>query len=389
MVRAGSVVGAGAASPGEVVISDGTIIAVRPLSGPGDVDPSSVLVPGFVDLQVNGIGTVDVARADGASDWDRLDDALLSQGVTTWCPTVTSAPRAELVDAVRRVGRATSRSGRPRPTVAGVHLEGPYLAVPGAHPPEHLEGRVDTRWLAELAPELAVVTLAPELPGALDAIETLSAAGVVVSLGHSACRIEQAVAAADAGACMVTHLGNANGPLHQREPGLIGAALTDSRLVVGLIADLVHVHPGFISLALAAKGASRVALVTDAVAADAGHVGPVALDVAGRADGRSLTGDAARLPDGTLAGSVLTMERGVANVVAEAGATLAAAVTSASTTPARLLGLDDRGAIAPGRRADLVELSVATSVPPGSQTVGAKLEVRRVWIAGRPAWPPG
>ena len=198
------------------------------------------------------------------------------------------------------------------------------------------------------------MTLAPELPGAVEAIASLSARGVLVSLGHSACSAETALAAADAGARLVTHLGNAMGPLHHRAPGLLGAALADERLAVSVIADLVHTHPVFVRMAFTAKGASGVALVTDAVAAPPGP-------------------DPPRLADGTLAGSVLTMPGALSNAVHASTVSLPDAVTAASTTPARLLGLDDRGAIAPGRRADLVALE---TVDDGSWRVAS------VWVAG-------
>jgi N-acetylglucosamine-6-phosphate deacetylase len=333
----------------EVVVEGGLIVETRPASG---AVPDVVLVPGFVDLQVNGTGGVDVARAEGA-DWDTLDEALLAQGVTTWCPTIVTAPLDALEASLTRVAEAAGRPGGRRPHIAGAHLEGPFLAVPGAHRPEHLRHDVDVAWLDAVASVLRVITLAPELPGALDAITSLSNRGVLVALGHSACTAEVADDAAAAGARLVTHLGNAMGPLHHRAPGLLGAALADERLSVSVIADLVHTHPVFVRLAFAAKGARAVALVTDAVASSPGVEPP-------------------RLPDGTLAGSVLRMDRAVSNTVEHSAIALADAVAAASTTPARLLGLSDRGAIAPGRRADLVTL----------EHVDGAWRVASVWVSG-------
>jgi N-acetylglucosamine-6-phosphate deacetylase len=333
----------------EVVVEGGVIVETRPASA---AVPDVVLVPGFVDLQVNGIGDVDVARAEGA-DWAALDDALLAQGVTTWCPTIVTAPFDMLEASLTRVAEAAGRPGGGRPHIAGAHLEGPFLAVAGAHRPEHLRHRVDLAWLDTMRSLVRVITLAPELPGALDAIASLSSRGVLVSLGHSACSAEVAADAAGAGARLVTHLGNAMGPLHHRAPGLLGAALADDRLSVSVIADLVHTHPMFVRLAFAAKGARAVALVTDAVASPPGAEPP-------------------RLPDGTLAGSVLTMDRAVSNTVEHSAVALADAVEAASTTPARLLGLSDRGAIAPGLRADLVTL----------ERVGGGWRVASVWVSG-------
>jgi N-acetylglucosamine-6-phosphate deacetylase len=351
VVRAATVVtSAGVLRHAEVVCQDGRIIDVRPATAPV---PDTVLVPGFVDLQVNGIGDVPVAQATGA-DWDRLDQSLLAQGVTTWCPTLVSAPPDALEASVAAIAAAAGRPAAGRPQIAGAHLEGPFLAVPGAHRPEYLRPEVDLGWLEALGAIVRVVTLAPELPGALDAIAALHAGGVLVSLGHSACSAETALAAADAGARLVTHLGNAMGPLHHRAPGLLGAALADDRLAVSVIADLLHTHPVFVRMAFTTKGGSGVALVTDAVAAPPGPEPP-------------------RLPDGTLAGSVLTMPGALSNAVFRSAVSLPDAVTAASTTPARLLGMDDRGTIAPGRRADLVALE---TVDDGSWRVAS------VWVAG-------
>ena len=355
-MRAATVISpAGPVTDAEVVVEGGLVAEVRPATG---AVPDVVLVPGFVDLQVNGIGGVIVADAAGA-DWDELDRSLLAQGVTTWCPTVVTAPLEALEDSLAGVAGAARRRGGGRPEIVGAHLEGPFLAVRGAHRPEFVRTEVDAAWLESIAGLVRVVTLAPELPGALDAITALSGHGVLVALGHSACSAEVAADAAAAGARLVTHLGNAMGALHHRAPGLLGAALADDRLSVSVIADLVHTHPVFVRMAFAAKGARRVALVTDAVATTAGTGPP-------------------RLADGTLAGSVLTMDTAVSNVVRHSAVSLADAVQAASTTPARLLGLADRGAIAPGRRADLVALE-----PAGDDS----WRVQSVWVAGALAWP--
>jgi N-acetylglucosamine-6-phosphate deacetylase len=344
-VRAATVLGAtGALSDHEVVVAGGLITEVRPATGPV---PDVILAPGFVDLQVNGIGAIDVAGATG-SDWDALDAALLAQGVTTWCPTIVTAPLHELEASLAAIAGAAGRRAGSRPTIAGAHLEGPFLAVRGAHRREFVRHEVDLRWLEGLGDRVRVLTLAPELPGALDAIAALSAEGTLVSLGHSACSAEVASEAAGAGARLVTHLGNAMGPLHHRDPGLLGAALADDRLSVSLIADLVHTHPVFMRMAFTTKSARGVALVTDAVA------GPP--EAPARTTRSREIPEPRRLPDGTLAGSALTMDRAVSNVVRHSAVPLVDAVASASTTPARLLGLDDRGAISPGRRADLVAL---------------------------------
>lgn len=327
----------------------GRICAVRPAPATGL--PDIVLAPGFVDLQVNGIDDVNVATAaDG--QWDRLDGLLGDQGVTTWCPTLVTAPLEHYAGALERIAQAAARPVRGRPTIAGAHLEGPFLGgAAGAHP-RHLLRPIDTGWLASLAAIVRIVTLAPELAGAADACRLLRERGVTVSLGHSTPEPADVEACVDAGATMVTHLYNAMSGLHHREPGLAALALTEERLTVGLIADGVHVDPTMIRLAFAAKP-GQVALVTDAVST---------LAVAVR-DG------APRLADGTLAGSVLTMDAAIRTCVERAGVGLAEALVAASTTPARLIGLSDRGEIAPGQRGDLVALT-------------PDLQVAGVWVAG-------
>ena len=343
----------GVDGPARIVVDGGRIIGVEPLRGR---PPERMLVPGFVDLQCNGVGDVDVATADG-DDWERLDERLLAGGVTTWCPTLVTAPLDDYPDRLRRVADAAARPPRCRPQIAGAHLEGPFLGgAPGAHPLDLLRP-IDLGWLAALPPVVGVVTLAPELAGAIEAIRLLTARGILVSLGHTTAAEAEVAAAEEAGARMVTHLFNGMAPFHHRTPGVAGAALTRPNLVAGLIADLVHVAPTALALAFTAKGPDGIALVTDAVAT-----------------GRLELGDgAARLPDGTLAGSTLTGAAAVRNVVEAAGVRWPDAVTAASTTPAALLGLTDRGRIVPGARADLVALT-------------PDFEVEATWVGGELAW---
>jgi N-acetylglucosamine-6-phosphate deacetylase len=197
-----------------------------------------------------------------------------------------------------------------------------------------------------------MVTLAPELPGALDLAEELSGRDVVVAAGHTNATAEEAAAAADRGVGMVTHLFNAMAPLHHRAPGLVGAALTDNRWRCGLIADGLHVDPAVVALAWAALG-PRLVLVTDAVAALGAPSGPVPL--AGATVHAS--GDGVRLPDGTLAGSDLSMDRAVRNLARFARCRLHEAAAAAAASPAAVLGLDDRGRLEPEAVADVVVLS--------------------------------
>ena len=245
---------------------------------------------------------------------------------------------------------------QPLPTIVGVHLEGPFLGgAPGAHPVA-LVRPADCEWLRALLaafPRLVtIVTLAPEADPGLAATRLLAEYGVTVALGHSTATYDEARAAGDAGARLVTHLFNGMGPLHHREPGLAGAALDDERLTPTLIPDLVHVHAAALRLAIRTK--HSVALVTDRVATT----------------GLSVTEDgAARLDDGTLAGSTLSMARAVQNTVG-LGIPVERAVEMAATMPADALGLPDRGRIAAGMRADLVALDPSS------------LTVRAVWLGG-------
>jgi N-acetylglucosamine-6-phosphate deacetylase len=327
----------------------------------------AILVPGFIDIQVNGLGRVDFAHADAAG-WHTALRSQARHGVTACCPTLVSAP-LESYAAPLAVAAAVSAAPNPDDvgaTVLGVHLEGPFLGgAPGAHVVEHLRP-VDRPWLRALLERTAptglvrVMTLAPEADPELEGIRMLRDAGVVVAIGHSTARYDQVRAAAGAGASVVTHLFNGMGPFNHREPGVAGAALDDSRLTPTLIADLVHVHPAALRLAIGAK--RSVALVTDAVAVDVGTIGDVVMH---ERDG------AARLDDGTLAGAIVTMDQAVRNVV-DLGFPLERAVEVAATVPSEILGCTDRGRLEPGRRADVVALDRTT------------LAVRAVWIGGRP-----
>ncbi len=328
-------------TPGEVTIDGGVIVDVRTHSG---VAPDRVLCPGFIDLQVNGHDDVDVASAEGA-DWDRLDWELVSQGVTAWCPTLTTAPLDAYGPRLDRIAAAAARPGSPaRPAILGAHLEGPFLGgAHGAHK-RNWVAPIDLAWLASLPDIVRVMTLGPEIAGAADAIAALVARGVLVSVGHSTATHEQSIAAADSGARLVTHLFNAMGPLHHRDPGLVGAALSDDRLVASLIADGVHVHPAALRAAARAKGRGGWVLVTDAVG--------------WRADERVRVVDGApRLADGTIAGSCARMDECIARMVHDARIDLVDVIHAAATTPARLLGVDnERGALAAGQRGDIAVL---------------------------------
>ncbi len=359
--------------PGYVVFAEGRVTDVGAGPPPGDPEVTladGVLVPGLVDLQVNGYFGVDLADGD-PDGWALVVRRLPETGTTALLPTYITAPVAELAAALRKarkIGPTVQKGAR----ILGVHLEGPFLspARAGAHRRDWIvppSPAAVAELLAAGQDMLRLVTLAPEAAGALAAVAELVAAGVVVSVGHSDATAAQVAAAADHGARMVTHLFNAQRPLAHREPGVVGQALADERLTSGLIVDLHHVAAQVCGLAFrAAPG--RIALVTDAAAP------------AGMPPGEYLLGgEPVTLPagdgvppvraDGTLAGSALRMDVAVANAVA-CGLSLPAAVAAATRIPADLIGRPDLGRLAPGAAADLVWL-------------GPNLRIRATWVAGR------
>jgi N-acetylglucosamine-6-phosphate deacetylase len=360
-VTGGTVLRADGSARADVIISGGRIVSVGG-EGSACLDASGlVVVPGFVDLQCNGAAGVDLAT-EPERLWD-VAAALPQWGVTAWLPTIVSSPpdvRARALAALR--AGAPPERATPLATPLGLHLEGPFLAPErkGAHPAPHLVppsvGLVeDEGWAA--ADGVALATLAPELPGALAVVRHLVERGVVVAAGHSSATADEARAGLDAGIGYVTHLFNAMVGLDHRAPGLPGVALTDERATVGLIADGLHVDPAVVALVARVLG-PRLSLVSDAVAALGAAPGPVrlgAVEAVARDDG-------VRLADGTLAGSTLALDQAVRNLVAFAGRSRIDAVAAVTTTPARVLGLTDRGVIAPGAVGDLVLLDGADEV---------------------------
>jgi N-acetylglucosamine-6-phosphate deacetylase len=296
------------------------------------------LARGLVDLQVNGGAGKEVTG--GPQALDAIDALQLAHGVTSYLPTIISTDDETAARAVADIAR---RVADPRSPVEGAHLEGPFISPDhrGAHRPEHLRVPGDGLPPAYASPAVRLVTLAPELPGALDLIAMLRARGIAVSLGHSGCDAATARRALDAGARLVTHLFNAMGPLHHRAPGLAGVALSDRRVRIGLIADGVHVDPAVLTIVRRAAG-GRVVLVSDASTAS------LAGTPLREAGGRITT------PDGVLAGSSITLDEAARRWVRLAGATPAGAHAAASARPARAVGLP--GSPRPGDPADLVVL---------------------------------
>ncbi|CPR13505.1 N-acetylglucosamine-6-phosphate deacetylase [Mycobacterium bohemicum DSM 44277] len=316
---------------------------------PPDSDfPECTVAPGFIDMHVHGGGGAAYTDPRGIAEAAGFH---LRHGTTTTLASLVTTSPPELIAGVRALAEATRRG-----VVAGIHLEGPWLARArcGAHDPDQLRAPDPAEIDAVLASggaAIRMVTLAPELPGADDAIRRFLDAGVVVAVGHTDATYDQTRRAIDAGATVATHLCNAMPPLHHREPGPVLALLQDPRVTLELIADGVHVHPAVLAAVMGAAGPGRVSLITDAIAAagcgdGAYRLGAMPIDV--------VSGVARVRGTSAIAGSTATMDRVFRSVAALAG--LADAVRMAATTPARALGLDKVGELRAGYAADLVVL---------------------------------
>lgn len=310
------------------------------------------LAPGFIELQLNG-GFGEDFTDNPDSIW-RVAAQLPRYGVTSFLPTIITCGEDTLNHALRAL-----RRGRPadfRGAVPlGLHVEGPFLnpAKKGAHNPAYITAP-DARRAADWSPETGVrlVTLAPELPGAHEVIGVLRNNGVVVSAGHSMATYEEAMEAFSDGITYGTHLFNAQPPLDHRQPGLSAALLRARSVAVGIIPDGIHVHPAMVDLAWRAKGPRGLTLVTDAMAAMGMTPGEYRLgDFTVTVDETS-----ARLADGTLAGSILTLDAALRNLMDYTGASLVEALPCVTSTPASVLGLANVGVIRAGAKADLVLL---------------------------------
>ncbi len=376
LLRGGQALLDRAFSPCDVVVDDDIITAIdhadtsadrgaSPDGGPDHqlvVDATGLLIaPGFVDLQLNGAFGRDFAT-DPHAMWDLA--ALLPRfGVTSFLPTVITAPLARYRQAIDAWSSPPATNGA-HAAPLGLHFEGPMLNPKrvGAHPVKHLQvPHLDLIADWTRAQGVALVTLAPELAGAADVAAELRRQGVVVSAGHTDADRDEAEAAFGAGIGLVTHLFNAMAPFGHRAPNLVGAALTNPGVIVGLIVDGIHVDPTAIELAWRAKGPDGLLLVTDAVAPmGLGDHLPTEARLGAhsiRSDGKSV-----RRPDGTLAGSLLSLDQAVRNLIAFTGCSVAAALRCASTVPAGVIGEHRRGRIAPGAIADLVVLNDALEV---------------------------
>jgi N-acetylglucosamine-6-phosphate deacetylase len=338
----------------------------------------STLAPGFVDIHMHGGAGIDVMRASLA-ELPHLNKFLTAHGVTGYLPTTVAAPLDQTCAALERLADAieaaqgSKNGGAVHAQPLGIHLEGPFLSHKrrGVHPPEYLVEPTleifERLWQAARG-HVLMMTIAPELPGALEVIAEAARRKVCVSIGHSDAVLEAARAGVRAGARHATHTFNAMRPLDHRDPGILAEVLTDCQLTADIIVDGIHVAPEVVKLFLQAKGLERSVLITDATAA-AGmpdgiyQLGPIQVEVR---NGKCTK-------DGNLAGSVLTMDRAVRNVTQFAGWSLQDAVRSATLNPARAVGLAQHyGVLAPGAEANLVVLS-----PNG--------EVRQTFFRGRAA----
>lgn len=321
----------------------------------------SILVPGFVDIHMHGGAGLDVMRS-ALSDLPRLHRFLAGHGVTAYFPTTVAAPLDETCRALDRLAEAIERrdvygDDIPRARPAGIHLEGPFLSHKrrGVHPQEYLLSPTveifEQLWQAARG-HVRMMTIAPELPGAVEVIAEAARRNVLVSIGHSDAQLDAAQAAIRAGARHATHTFNAMRPLDHRDPGILAEVLTNTRLSADIIADGIHVAPEVVKLFLRAKGIENSVLITDAISATGMpdgtyQLGPIQVEVR---NGKCTSG-------GNLAGSVLTMERAIRNVQEFAGWSLQEAVHAATLNPVQAAGLTRQGTLTAGAEANIVVLS--------------------------------
>jgi N-acetylglucosamine-6-phosphate deacetylase len=346
----------GVLDPGWLAVDGGTITAL----GTGTPEPADAvvtdvggawIVPGFVDIHCHGGGGEAFTNTDPLRVGTAMD-AHRRHGTTTLLASLVSRPVDELVNHVAALAEFVQEG-----LLAGIHLEGPFLAAArcGAHDPAILvppDQQSVRKLLAAGNGTIRMITIAPELDGAVDAVRHLVDEGVIAAIGHTDATEAKVLPAIEAGASVATHLFNGMRPLHHREPGPIGALLDDERVTVELIVDLVHVHPTVVRLASRHAGLGRTVLVTDAIAA--AGVGDGVYDVGGL-EVTVQDGVPRIAGGGSLAGSTLTMDAAFRNLVNECGLTINEAVHATSTRPAALLGLET-GRLAAGLAADLVVL---------------------------------
>jgi N-acetylglucosamine-6-phosphate deacetylase len=363
----------------EISARNGRQLPDVPLSDFGD----SVIAPGYVDLHIHGSAGYDVMD-DRAEAMPAIERLLVRHGVTSYFPTTVTASMEPTLRALERLANAIETREKDRDTAKGedkpqalplgIHLEGPFLshARRGVHPPEYLLAPTlivfEQLWQAARG-RIRMMTIAPELDGALEVIAEAARRGVCVSLGHSDADFASAESGITAGARHATHTFNAMRPLSHnnldhRNPGILGAVLTDRRVSADLIADGIHLDPAIVKLIAEAKGPERTVLITDAISATGMPDGQYRL---GGFEVDLREGKCTR--DGSLAGSVLTMDRAVRNLARFAEWDLPHAVAAASRNPARVARLANKGVLSAGADADFVVLN-------------AQGEVERTFVGG-------
>ena len=380
---------------GSVILENGRIAAIEaePVAPAGAtiIDTSdSLIVPAFIDVHDHGVAGHDTL--DGGNVVSEIARALPRYGVTAFCPTTVACGPETLQEFLDEVGQLTGAIGamgaRGAARVLPAHLESNFInpEFRGAQPVKCLrvpnEPRGGVAWpftgsqildvIESARPSVGIVTVAPELPGCIDLIRSLVAAGHVVSLGHSGADFDTAIAAIEAGAAHATHLFNRMTPIAHRAPGLAGAILARHEVAAELICDGYHVHPAMCAVAMAAKGPSRIMAISDGTAGAGLPVGSVS-----RLGGQSIHVRelAAFLDDGTLAGSTLTMDRAFRSLVTTMRQSVIDSALMCATTPANQLGLADLGRISEGAQADLA-------------VIDRDFHVVRTFIAGEQVWPP-
>jgi N-acetylglucosamine-6-phosphate deacetylase len=315
------------------------------------------LVPGFIDTHVHGGGGADIM--DG--EYESIKQIALTHsrfGTTVFLPTTMTMSKEKIIKSLQSVNEAKTK-GTGTAEILGVHLEGPYInpEKKGAQKEEDIKGFSIEEFLEFNQASgnlIRLVTIAPEIPGAIEFIHWLHRQGIIVSAGHTNATYQQMQEAIKAGLTHITHLFNAMRGLHHREPGVVGEALTEPGLTTEVIADGIHIHPIILKMIHQMKGAGKVILVTDAMKATGLPEG--IYDLGGQKV--MVKGEQAKLEDDTLAGSVLTMNKAVHNMVTKAGIPLPEAVQMASYNPAKLLGIaDKKGTLEPGKDADIVILN--------------------------------
>jgi len=349
-----------------LIIDDGRIVDVASADRPGESETAwdasdYIVAPGFIDIHVHGALQADTMDAD-AHALTNMARFFARHGVTGFLPTTVTAPASDITAAIEAIKRASFNQAHAEATILGAHIEGPFINPKrcGAQPTAFMRPADPTEYLPWFnSGVVKLITVAPEMPGVMDLIAHATQHDVVVAIGHTDASYEQAQAAFMAGANQCTHAYNAMSPLHHRAPGALGAVMANPSVFAQLIADNVHVHPGAVAALYQSKGASKLAVITDAIEATGAGDGEFKLGP----ETVTVRGGIARLANGALAGSTLTMDVAFRNIMAATGCSLVEASRMCSHTPACAIGLGQhKGLIAPGYDADLVFLDQGYSV---------------------------